>query len=102
MALATFASFLVNPRTGQAVKGHLGHKGHYHTLKLSVRHRDVGATESGIPSNCTQQNAGVYRAPAGRAVVPPSWAFKIRTTARIVFQLRVVAGTPNKFSIWPR
>ncbi len=29
-------------------------------------------------------------------------SFKIRTIARIVFQLRVVAGTPNSLSIWPR
>lgn len=30
------------------------------------------------------------------------WPFKIRTTALIVFQFRVVAGTPNSLSIWPR
>jgi hypothetical protein len=29
-------------------------------------------------------------------------SFKSRTTARIVCQLRVVAGTPNSLSIWPR
>ncbi len=34
------------------------------------------------------------------AFFPPS--FKSRRTARIVFQLRVVAGTPNSLSIWPR
>src|SRR5579872_7211485 len=28
--------------------------------------------------------------------------FKSRRIARIVFQLRVVAGTPNNLSIWPR
>src|SRR5437660_1237403 len=29
-------------------------------------------------------------------------AFKIRTTAMIVFQFRVVTGTPTSLSIWPR
>src|SRR5262249_52118511 len=32
----------------------------------------------------------------------PSRGFKIRATARIVFQVRVVAGAPNSFSILPR
>ncbi len=31
-----------------------------------------------------------------------SWPFKIRTTARIVFQLRMVDGTANSLSIRPR
>jgi hypothetical protein len=30
------------------------------------------------------------------------WPFRIRTIASIVFQFRVVAGTPNSWSIWPR
>ena len=30
------------------------------------------------------------------------WPFKIRTMAIMVFQFRVVAGTPNSLSIWPR
>ena len=30
------------------------------------------------------------------------WAFKIRSTESIVFQLRVVAGAPKSLSIWPR
>jgi len=30
------------------------------------------------------------------------WPFKIRTIATMVFQFRVVAGTPNSLSIWPR
>jgi hypothetical protein len=30
------------------------------------------------------------------------WPFRIRTIAIIVFQLRVVAGTPNNLSTWPR
>ena len=30
------------------------------------------------------------------------WLFKNRTMAIIVFQFRVVAGTPNTLSIWPR
>src|SRR5205807_8475605 len=30
------------------------------------------------------------------------WPFKIRTIARMVFQLRVVAGTPNSLSSWPK
>jgi hypothetical protein len=30
------------------------------------------------------------------------WSFKIRTMAIMVFQFRVVAGTPNSLSIWPR
>jgi hypothetical protein len=30
------------------------------------------------------------------------WPFKIRTIATIVFQFRVVAGTPNNLSTWPR
>jgi len=30
------------------------------------------------------------------------WAFKIRTMAIMVFQFRVVAGTPNSLSIRPR
>jgi hypothetical protein len=30
------------------------------------------------------------------------WLFKIRMIASIVFQFRVVAGTPNSLSIFPR
>src|SRR5205807_6384509 len=30
------------------------------------------------------------------------WPFKIRTIATMVFQFRVVAGTPNSLSSWPR
>ena len=30
------------------------------------------------------------------------WPFRIRATAVMVFQFRVVAGTPNSLSIWPR
>lgn len=32
----------------------------------------------------------------------PPRVFKILSTARIVFQLRMVVGTPNRLSIWPR
>jgi hypothetical protein len=38
----------------------------------------------------------------GESVAFFSPSFKSRRTARIVFQLRVVAGTPNSLSIWPR
>jgi hypothetical protein len=40
--------------------------------------------------------------PPGRSVVGCSWAFKIRSTEHIVFQLRVVAGAPKSSSISPR
>jgi len=39
---------------------------------------------------------------AAAIYLPGSPDFRIRTTVRIVFQLRVVAGTPNSLSIWPR
>ena len=38
----------------------------------------------------------------GESVAFLSPFFKSRRTASIVFQLRVVAGTPNSLSIWPR
>jgi hypothetical protein len=38
----------------------------------------------------------------GESVAFFSPSFKRPRTARIVFQLRVVAGTPNSLSIWPR
>ena len=37
-----------------------------------------------------------------RDVAEEAWAFKIRSTESIVFQLRVVAGAPKSLSIWPR
>ena len=35
-------------------------------------------------------------------VLPVAPSFRTRAIARMVFQFRVVAGTPKIFSIWPR
>lgn len=40
--------------------------------------------------------------PAQAVYLPGSPDFRIRSTDRIVFQLRVVAGAPKSLSTWPR
>ena len=60
-----------------------------------------GRTRSSWSGLCVERICGGYVV-RGESVVLFSQSFKRRTTARIVFQLRVVAGTPNSLSTWPR
>jgi len=61
-----------------------------------------GACREGEYHRADQTERGAHGTWMGRAAAGLHQACRIRTTAAIVFQFRVVAGTPNSLSIWPR